>query len=113
MGGEAWAARAWRFRRALGLERADTHVVLVRSPSPLACRATLYLFWPLSCWCALQFQTVFETLISTYANDKLLRGQFSFSGKVTLYAGDGTCNHHHHHQLATRLPIMGILALID
>ena len=81
MGGEAWAARAWRFRRALGLERADTHVVLVRSPSPLACRSTLYLFWPLSCWCALQFQTVFETLISTYANDKLLRGQFSFSGK--------------------------------
>ena len=29
----------------------------------------------------MQFQTVFETLISTYANDKLLRGQFSFSGK--------------------------------
>ena len=47
------------------------------------------------------------TQLSDFANDK-----FSFSGKVTLYAGDGTCNHHHH-QLATRLPIMGILALID
>jgi len=34
--------------------------------------------WRLSC---LQFQILFESLISTYSNDKLLRGSFSFSGK--------------------------------
>ncbi len=31
--------------------------------------------------CAVVCASLVQTLISTYANDKLLRGQFSFSGK--------------------------------